>query len=122
MTYLCDACGHSPRHDERIERDGWTVQLSDGAWYRGEPVALPPSTLTLMHGLMVSPRTCSKDALINALHSDADINLVRVHICNSRTAMKDAGSPEYIKTVWGKGYRWGLVTDLDTASFTDLRD
>lgn len=94
----------------RINPDMWLVDL-DGA-----PLELTRSEFDLLLAIMsASRRVISKDALALELRgdyassgyvSDSDRRAVEVHMANLRRKLNDSvGSPRYIETVRGVGYR-----------------
>ena len=94
----------------RINADMWLCDL-DGA-----PVELTRSEFDLLHAIMSGARrVISKDALALELRgdygasgyvSDSDRRAVEVHMANLRRKLNDpVGSPRYIETVRGVGYR-----------------
>ena len=95
----------------RINAEMWLCDL-DGA-----PVELTRSEFDLLHKIMSSARrVVSKDALALELRSeygstsdyvsDSDRRAVEVHMANLRRKLNDpVGSPRYIETVRGVGYR-----------------
>ena len=94
----------------RINSDMWLVDL-DGA-----PLELTRSEFDLLLAIMsASRRVISKDTLALELRgdyassgyvSDSDRRAVEVHMANLRRKLNDpVGSPRYIETVRGVGYR-----------------
>jgi DNA-binding response OmpR family regulator len=95
----------------RINADMWLCDL-DGA-----PVELTRSEFDLLHAIMSrARRVISKDQLALELRgeygaaggyvSDSDRRAVEVHMANLRRKLNDpVGSPRYIETVRGVGYR-----------------
>jgi DNA-binding response OmpR family regulator len=105
-----DAGGWLSHNGLRINQEMWLCDL-DGA-----PVELTRSEFDLLLKIMSGARrVVSKDALALELRgedsasgyvSDADRRAVEVHMANLRRKLNDpVGSPRYIETVRGVGYR-----------------
>ncbi len=88
-----------------LDRTGRSTQVS------GQPVDLTPSEFDLLATLMSAPgRVFSRLELLERLQGTAYEGYERtidVHIRNLRTKIEpDPGSPRYIETVFGVGYRF----------------
>ncbi|UHA73250.1 response regulator transcription factor [Paenibacillus sp. 481] len=79
---------------------------------KGEEIKLTPKEWHILKLLMENPRRAfSKEQIYRAVWNDeyyADENAIQVHISRLREKIEtDPASPQYIKTVWGIGYKVG---------------
>ena len=75
----------------------------------GEPVDLTRTEFNIVEMLMRHPkRVFSKQELFEGAWGEAyaaDDNTVNVHVSNIRAKLKPSGTSDYIKTVWGMGFK-----------------
>lgn len=75
----------------------------------GEPVELTRIEFNILHALISHPkRVFSKQELFERAWGEpyaADDNTVNVHVSNIRAKLKTSGTDNYIKTVWGMGFK-----------------
>jgi two-component system cell cycle response regulator CtrA len=80
-----------------------TVRVSDG-----RPLHLTRKEYTMLEILMLrAGRTLSKGALLNHMYGGFDepeLKIIDVFICKLRRKLAEAGAPDMINTVWGRGY------------------
>lgn len=77
----------------------------------GREVELTPTEFALLKMFMENPgKTLKRNEMLNAVWGEdyfGDTKTLDVHIRRLREKIEDNPSqPEYIKTVWGSGYRW----------------
>jgi DNA-binding response OmpR family regulator len=83
------------------------------------PVDLTPSEFNLLAALMTAPgRVFSRSELLEEVQDGIAFEGVErtidVHIRNLRTKIEpDPGSPRYIQTVYGVGYRFSAAADME---------
>lgn len=80
-------------------------------WKDKQEVELTPTEYSLLKLFMENPgRAMKRDELLNAVWGEdyyGDTKTLDVHIRRLREKIEDNPSqPEYIKTIWGSGYRW----------------
>ncbi len=78
---------------------------------KGSPISLTPIEFDLLAVFMRSPgRVFTRSELVDHLIDSGFTGLDRtlnVHVCNLRTKIEpDPGSPQYVETVFGVGYRF----------------
>ena len=117
----CPSCGFNlvaaaPRSFGRLSIDPVGVTSFDGL-----PVALGPAPRDVLAGLAhAAPRTLSNGALLLRLGTEADGNVVAVHVSRIRAAFARIGAPDPIATHARRGYRLaierfpGLPADFPT--------
>ena len=75
----------------------------------GKPVDLTRIEFNIVEMLMRHPsRVFTKQELFEGAWGEpyaADANTVNVHVSNIRTKLKPTGTADYIKTVWGMGFK-----------------
>lgn len=76
-----------------------------------QEVELTPTEFSLLKMFMENPgKTLKRNEMLNAVWGEdyfGDTKTLDVHIRRLRGKIEDnASQPEYIKTVWGLGYRW----------------
>ena len=75
----------------------------------GTPVDLTRIEFNIVEMLMRHPsRVFTKQELFEGAWGEpyaADANTVNVHVSNIRTKLKPTGTADYIKTVWGMGFK-----------------
>ncbi|NLP44603.1 MAG: response regulator transcription factor [Peptococcaceae bacterium] len=79
-------------------------------------VELTPTEFSLLKMFMENPgRALKRNDMLNAIWGEdyfGDTKTLDVHIRRLREKIEENPSePEYIKTVWGSGYRWQLEAD-----------
>lgn len=77
----------------------------------GKEVELTPTEFALLKMFMENPgKTLKRNEMLNAVWGEdyfGDTKTLDVHIRRLREKIEDNPSqPEYIKTIWGSGYRW----------------
>src|SRR5579862_8695512 len=76
----------------------------------GQPVAMTPKALDMLHYLASRPdRLVTKQELLSALWADAWVSDASIKVCVSeirRTLRDDPERPQYIQTVFRRGYRF----------------
>lgn len=77
----------------------------------GEPIQLSPREYDLLALFLETPyQTFNRNELLDAVWGRdyyGDVKTVDVHIRRIRAKVEtDASNPEYIETVWGRGYRY----------------
>ncbi|QOX61973.1 response regulator transcription factor [Anoxybacterium hadale] len=82
----------------------------------GYEVELTPTEYSLLKIFMENPgRALKRDELLNAVWGEdyfGDTKTLDVHIRRLREKIEENPSaPQYIKTVWGSGYRWQPESD-----------
>lgn len=99
--------------DENVIKDGPFVLDTYSRTFtkNGEKIDLTPTELSIIKIFMTnSGRAFSRDEIMDLSWGkdfDGDSKIVDVNIRRIRTKIEDDSSnPEYIKTVWGVGYRW----------------
>ncbi|MBQ7635934.1 MAG: response regulator transcription factor [Lachnospiraceae bacterium] len=106
--------GESGRASEIIEIRGLKIdKASRRVFINGEEKNLTKKEFDLLTFLAEHPdRVFEKEELFNRIwemesYSDGDIATVTVHIKKIREKIEeDATNPQYIETIWGKGYRF----------------
>ncbi|AEB06384.1 two component transcriptional regulator, winged helix family [Coriobacterium glomerans PW2] len=75
----------------------------------GEPVALTRIEFNIVEILMRHPRRVfTKQELFEGAWGEpyaADDNTINVHVSNIRTKLRASGTADYIRTVWGMGFK-----------------
>ena len=88
----------------------------------GEPARLTPMHVAILYELMRKPgRVFSAESLVLLTHGDDPQvfgDVVSVHICNIRKALRQAGAPDAIETKWGDGWSFTPHDPCVTRSFT----
>lgn len=102
--------------NEYLEHAGLRINTSvNEVFLHGEEVSLTELEYQILRLLMQHPRKIfSTQNLYESVWNEPFFyncsGTVVVHIRNLRVKLeKDPRNPEYIKTVWGKGYRFGVV-------------
>lgn len=106
--------GDSEHKSETIEIRGLKIdKASRRVFINGEEKNLTKKEFDLLTFLAEHPdRVFEKEELFNKIwemesYSDGDIATVTVHIKKIREKIEeDATNPQYIETIWGKGYRF----------------
>jgi DNA-binding response OmpR family regulator len=106
--------GENGRAGEIIEIRGLKIdKASRRVFINGEEKNLTKKEFDLLTFLAEHPdRVFEKEELFNRIwemesYSDGDIATVTVHIKKIREKIEeDATNPQYIETIWGKGYRF----------------
>ncbi len=106
--------GDSEHRSETIEIRGLKIdKASRRVFINGEEKNLTKKEFDLLTFLAEHPdRVFEKEELFNKIwemesYSDGDIATVTVHIKKIREKIEeDATNPQYIETIWGKGYRF----------------
>ncbi len=106
--------GDSEHKSETIEIRGLKIdKASRRVFINGEEKNLTKKEFDLLTFLAEHPdRVYEKEELFNKIwemesYSDGDIATVTVHIKKIREKIEeDATNPQYIETIWGKGYRF----------------
>lgn len=88
----------------------WTLDAEARAFTAaGTPVDLTRTEFNIVEMLMRHPkRVFSKQELFEGAWGEAyaaDDNTVNVHVSNIRAKLKPSGTSDYIKTVWGMGFK-----------------
>ncbi|WP_227396114.1 response regulator transcription factor [Jeotgalibacillus aurantiacus] len=97
----------------RIEKDGliWD-EFSHELIYNGMTIPVTPKEFSIIGQLIKNPnRVFSRDQLLSIVWGydvGTDGRTVDSHVRNLRDKLRKAGFPadQYIKTVWGIGYKW----------------
>ena len=91
----------------RIDPIGRDVELA------GEPASLTPREFDLLWLLASNPgRAYRREQLYETVWGEeafGDLHTVDVHINRLRAKLEKAGSPRYIATVWGVGYKFEVA-------------
>jgi DNA-binding response OmpR family regulator len=88
------------------------LDLTANKFYKNDDeIELTPTEFALLKTLMENPgRALKRDEMLDAVWGEdyfGDTKTLDVHIRRLREKIEDNPSqPEYIKTVWGYGYRW----------------
>lgn len=106
--------GEGSRHSEVIEIRGMRIDKASRRVFINESEKnLTKKEFDLLTFLAEHPdRVFEKEELFNKIwemesYSDGDIATVTVHIKKIREKIEeDATNPQYIETIWGKGYRF----------------
>ena len=106
--------GESGRANEVVEIRGLKIdKASRRVFINGNEKNLTKKEFDLLTFLAENPdRVFEKEELFNKIwelesYSDGDIATVTVHIKKIREKIEeDATNPQYIETIWGKGYRF----------------
>ncbi len=106
--------GDNGRTDEIVEIRGLKIdKASRRVFINGVEKNLTKKEFDLLTFLAEHPdRVYEKEELFNKIwemesYSDGDIATVTVHIKKIREKIEeDAANPQYIETIWGKGYRF----------------
>ncbi len=108
--------GESGRANEVVEIRGLKIdKASRRVFINGNEKNLTKKEFDLLTFLAENPdRVFEKEELFNKIwelesYSDGDIATVTVHIKKIREKIEeDASNPQYIETIWGKGYRFKI--------------
>ena len=96
--------------DLELDREGVTVQAG------GHPVTLTAREFEILSLLMANPRKVfTREQLYEQVWGGeyfGDDNTVNVHISNLRAKLAKASPREYIKTVWGIGFKMNEPENL----------
>jgi DNA-binding response OmpR family regulator len=94
----------------RIDPIGREVEVA------GEPASLTPREFDLLWLLASNPgRAYRREQLYEAVWEEeafGDLHTVDVHINRLRAKLEKVGSPRYIVTVWGVGYKFEVADDV----------
>lgn len=107
MTHFCPSCGFNLRNDEVVERDGFRLDPRGLAEFEGRYIDIPVGYALILHALASNEgRAVSLSTLLSRV-SDGDYpQFVAVLVCRMRRTLQEAGIPNPIQTVYGRGYRW----------------
>ncbi len=102
------------RGSNRIEYGGLSIDIvRESVFFQDNPVKqLSPKEFDLLMLFMSAPkRVLTKGAIAEHLFGDhADLfdnfDLVYAHVKNLKKKLKQTGCPDYIKTVYGMGYKF----------------
>lgn len=97
----------------KVEIGGISYNLNHGTvQYNDKPISLTPSETKILHYFISSPnKVHSKTALAEYILGDqSDFvdghQLVYTHVKNLKKKLADVGCPEYIRTIYGSGYKF----------------
>jgi DNA-binding response OmpR family regulator len=110
-TGFCPSCGFNLTKDEPIERDGFVIDPRGVVTFEGRQVPFTKAEHNLLHTLARAEGRCVESAVLGERlgESEDPVNTARVLILRIRRRCWNAGAPNPIRTVWGRGYRWGLT-------------
>lgn len=99
-----------------VRYDKLVIKLSNyELWVNGESVYTPPKELELLYFLASNPnRVFTRDQLLDAVWSFdyyGDSRTVDVHIKRLRAKLEGISDQWCLRTVWGVGYKFEVVTD-----------
>lgn len=101
---ICPHCGYDLQQDAPVEFGRLSYDPRIGVMLDGKRLAMPPQCHQLLGTLMRMPgKTASKGMLAERMGYEGDGNLVDTRIAHARVALRDAGLPNLIVTVWRTG-------------------
>lgn len=126
MSALCPSCGYDFLVDQSSTVEGFTMHgESSPLEVLGQVIPLSRGESSLVWSLMKAyPSPVRHDALLLRMGSEANTgNTLQVLVCRVRRKLREAGIPDPIELVRGRGYRWrglarpAIVGVPDLASF-----
>ncbi|MBF8981912.1 response regulator transcription factor [Lutibacter sp. B2] len=106
-------------NEKKLESDPFKIDIYSKKVYKNEELLeLTPKEYLLMKIFMENPeKAFSREELLKSIWGwefFGESKNVDVHIRRLRTKIEDRSSnPKYIETVWGTGYRWKNIDDMD---------
>ncbi len=103
---------HSKAEDNALTCDGLLLDLAANKFFKNHiEIELTPTEFALLKMFMENQgKALKRNEMLNAVWGQdyfGDTKTLDVHIRRLREKLEDNPSePEYIKTVWGYGYRW----------------
>jgi DNA-binding response OmpR family regulator len=103
---------HSKAEDNALKCDGLLLDLAANKFFKNHiEIELTPTEFALLKMFMENQgKALKRNEMLNAVWGQdyfGDTKTLDVHIRRLREKLEDNPSePEYIKTVWGYGYRW----------------
>ena len=111
----------SGHENDLIALNGITIsRISNQVWIKGKKTELTETEYRILLFLMSHPkRVISAQELYESIWKESYFHTsggtIMVHIRKLRLKIEpDAQNPRWIKTVWGKGYRFGSENDYET--------
>jgi DNA-binding response OmpR family regulator len=111
-TGFCPSCGFNLTKDEPIERDGFVIDPRGVVTFEGRQVPLQAGEIIFVHSIAAGEGRCVPiSALLERMDSESKdpLGLLHTRLCMIRKRFFGVGAPNPIRTVWGRGYRWGLT-------------
>lgn len=109
---FCPHCGYNLTRDEVIEADGFTLDPRGTVTFEGREARLTRPQVDLLYAMArADGRPVALPALAERMGSEAeDIrNVVSAQLAHTKRRLRAANIPFPVRTVWGRGYRWGLA-------------
>lgn len=106
--HYCPSCGYNLERDPVITIDGYRLDPTAGTvWRDGYWLPLSRSEFHLLYSLAAAKgRVVAKQPLMLRISDGETESIVNVFVSRIRAKLLDAGWPNLIETVWGRGYRW----------------
>lgn len=96
----------------KTQEKGFSIDSDNHTFYKnGKEISLTPTEFSLIDFLMKNPmKTFTREEILGEVWGYqflGDTKIVDVNVRRLRAKIEeDPGSPAYIETVWGVGYRW----------------
>ena len=121
IKYQGKETASSGHENDLIALNGITIsRISNQVWIKGKKTELTETEYRILLFLMSHPkRVISAQELYESIWKESYFHTsggtIMVHIRKLRLKIEpDAQNPRWIKTVWGKGYRFGSENDYET--------